>query len=163
MPSASPFGPVSADPRAPHGNPELPPLVLTCRAGWRLAFFLASLALLGIGTAALADRGGADAGVPVPLAVILLLAGAGCAYFAARYCLSRLILDESGFRLVGPLGSDHVRWDAVVRWESRRPPTGPGVVRIVHGPEGRRLSIPLIYEDSHALVIGLGQGRFPRY
>jgi hypothetical protein len=118
-----------------------------------------------LGTAGLAERLGglADDGVPLPLSVLLLLSGAGCAYFAMRYCLSRLILDEHGFRLVGPLGGTDVAWNSVVRWESRRLPAGPAVVRVVHEPGRRRLSIPLIYEDSHALVIGLGQRRFPQY
>jgi hypothetical protein len=126
---------------------------------------LAALALLMLGTAGLTERFGglAEDGVPLPLSILFLLSGAGCAYFAVRYCLSRLILDERGFRLVGPLARTDVAWASVVRWESRRSPAGPAIVRVVHEPGSRRLSIPLIYEDSHALVIGLGQRRFPQY
>jgi len=118
-----------------------------------------------VGIAGLADRfrsGGQDT-IPIALCAALIMAGAGCAYFSARYCLARLILDERGFRLVGPLSRVEVHWNSVVRWQSGKAPAGPDVVRIVHGSGERRLSIPLIYHDSHALVIGLHQGHFPEY
>ena len=156
---------MSAAPRTPPGEFTLPPLVLTCRPGWRLSFLFSATSFMVIGIAGLADRfrAGGDGAIPIALCAALILAGAGCAYFAARYCLARLVLDERGFRLVGPLSRDEVPWSAVVRWESRKAPAGPDVVRIVHGSGERRLSIPLIYHDSHALVIGLHQGHFPEY
>lgn len=154
-----------ASPRTPPGDLSLPPLVLTCRPRWRLGFLVSASSLMVIGLAGLADRFrvGGDAAIPVSLSAVLVLVGAGCAWFTARFCLAQLILDERGFRLVGPLSRDEVRWDAVVRWESRAVPTGPDVVRIVYGPGEKRITIPLIYNDSHALVIGLGQGHFPEY
>ncbi|MCZ6696044.1 MAG: hypothetical protein O7A63_05810 [Acidobacteria bacterium] len=156
---------MSTAPRTPPGDITLPPLVLTCRPAWRISFLFSATSLMVIGIAGLADRfrAGADDAIPIALSAVLIMVGSGCAYFAARYCLARLSLDEQGFRLVGPLSHDEVRWNAVVRWESRTAPIGPDVVRIVHGPGERRLSIPLIYHDSHALVIGLGQGHFPDY
>jgi hypothetical protein len=147
------------------GDGALPALVLRCRAVWWIPCVSAALILLALGTAGL----GHDGHEPVPswapawTPFLLLGLGAGCAYFVARYCCARLILDEEGFRLTGPLGQCAVAWSEVVRWERHAPSGGPATVRIVHGPERRRLSIPLIYQDSHALEIGLGQRGFPRY
>ncbi len=143
---------------------SLPPLVLRCRPIWFVLYGAASLVLLGAGTACLA---GMDADPSRPWLTtwappILLVLGAGCAYFLARYCLARLILDDEGFRLAGPLGESVVAWSSVVHWERRSQRGGPATLRVVHGPERRCLSIPLIYEDWQMLLDGLGQGRFPR-
>ncbi|MFQ5878148.1 MAG: hypothetical protein ACE5JH_10750 [Acidobacteriota bacterium] len=149
--------------RADHATP--PPLVLRCRPGWRAAWGLSAVSLLGVGTAGLAGSLAWPAGAALPgwAAALVLLLGAGCACFAGRYCLSRLVLDERGFRLVGPLVRREVPWRSVIRWERRSPRGGPAMLRVVHGPQRRRLMIPLIYEDSHALEVGLAQGHFPLY
>lgn len=155
---------------APAGPPEvidrsgLPPLVLRCRPIWRLACGGTALALLGLGAATLAS--GLTPGVPGPAALgaaaLLFLLGAGCAQFFLRYCLARLTLDDSGFRLAGPLHGGHaVAWAEVRDWRRARRIAGPGAIFIVHGRERFRLSVPLIYEDGHLLEIGLGQRRFP--
>ncbi len=151
--------------RAPGDGAALPALVLRCRLAWRVACGLAAVALLALGSAALtgAVSDSARPWVAALAAPLLLLSGSGCAYFVARYCLARLVLDDRGFRLEGPLDRSDVPWASVVRWEHRRPPGGPACVRVVHGPERRRLTIPLIYEDGHLLELGLGQRRFPRY
>ena len=86
------------------------------------------------------------------------------ACYAGRYCLSRLVLDEIGFRLVGPLVERQVLWSDVREWKRRPAHGGPAAgVLIVHGAARRRLFIPLIYEESQALVVGLAQRGFPRY
>jgi hypothetical protein len=143
----------------------LPALVLRCRPVWRLVYLGSALLLLALGAAVLAGRISdprrpwiAAWGPPV-----LILAGAGCAYFSARYCLARLVLDDRGFRLEGVLGSREVVWSEVVRFERRAARGGPAILWIVHGPERRRLSIPLVYEDGHLLELGLMQGGFPRF
>lgn len=151
--------------RAPGEGTGLPALVLRCRPAWRAVYGLAAVGLLGLGAAALAGAATDSARhwIAALAAPLLLLSGSGCAYFVARYCLARLVLDDRGFRLEGLLGRDDVAWASVVRWEQRRQPGGPGCVRVVHGPERRRLTIPLIYEDGHLLALGLGQRRFPSY
>jgi hypothetical protein len=117
---------------------------------------------LGAGTLA---RGGVPQWPPVAAAaagIVLLAFGAGCAAFFLRYCLARLLLSDRGFVLTGPLRApEDVPWSDVVAWRRVRIGAGPATLRIVHGPGRRRLSVPMIYEDSHLLEIGLGQGRFP--
>lgn len=148
----------------PHGR-ALPALVLRCRLAWRFACALASIFLLGAGAGVLA-RATDPAAPPRPddwTAPFLLIAGAACAYFTTRYCLAVLVLDDQGFRLSGPLVDHAVAWSALVAW-ARVPPKGGGaVVRVVHGPDRRRLTIPLIYEESHLLEVGLAQRGFPRF
>lgn len=146
------------------GNP-LPPLVLRCRPIWRVAYGGAALVLIGLGTAGAARHSFPEPGgwIEALAPAVLLLFGGGCAYFSARYCFARLILDERGFRLVGPFGRSEIPWASVVRWERRRLRGGPVTLRVVFGPAQRRLAIPMIYEDGEVLEIGLGQGRFPRY
>ncbi len=151
--------------RIPVEEPSLPPLVLRCRPVWRLLFGLGAGVLLVLGTGGLA-RAGID---PAPswaltaAPLVCLASGCGCAYFAARYCLARLVLDDRGFSLKGPLGGREVAWAAVVRWERLSGRGGPASLRVVHGPGRRRLTVPLIYEDCHVLEIGLQQRGFPRY
>jgi hypothetical protein len=117
---------------------------------------------LGAGTLA---RGGVPHWPPVAAAaagIVLLAFGAGCAAFFLRYCLARVLLSDRGFVLTGPLRApEDVPWSEVVAWRRVRIGAGPATLRIVHGPGRRRLSVPMIYEDSHLLEIGLGQGRFP--
>lgn len=122
------------------------------------------MALLGLGASTLA----ADAGSGWPdlltlgAAAVPFLLGAGCAHFFLRFCLARLLLDDRGFRLAGPLrGGDVVAWTEVRDWRRVRRLAGHGTMQIVHGPERSRLSVPLIYEDGHLLELGLVQGRFP--
>jgi hypothetical protein len=94
----------------------------------------------------------------------ILVAGAFSACYAGRYCLARLILDERGFRLQGPLGERQVHWSEVLEWKRRPAAGGPAAnLLIVYGPERRRLFVPLIYEESHALEVALAQRGFPRY
>ncbi len=143
----------------------LPSLVLRCRLFFRMLYGTSAFLLLATGTACLA---GVDGDPQYPWLTtwappILLVSGGACAYFVARYCFARLVLDDHGFRLIGPLGQSEVAWATVVRWERRPQRGGPATLRVVHGPERRRLSIPLIYENSHILEVGLGQRRFPSY
>ena len=141
---------------------DLPPLVLRCRPSWRLAYGAAASVLLCCGAAVLArHRGPAGAPAAVLAAIVLLASGGGCAVFFMRYCLARLVLSDKGFVLDGPFRAPaEVLWTEAVVWRRVRG-GGPGVLRIVHGAARRRLSIPLIYEDSHLLEIGLDQGGFP--
>lgn len=143
----------------------LPPLVLRCRPAYRLLYSATAIVLLAAGTACLAglDAAPSRAWLGTLAPPILLGLGATCAYFVTRYCFARLVLDDAGFRLVGPLDARDVPWASVVRWERRTQRGGPPTVRVVHGPARRRLSIPLIYEDCHILEVGLSQGGFPRY
>jgi hypothetical protein len=145
--------------------PSLPPLVLSCRAVWRLSFSLATVGLLVLGAGGLARAGDEDSASWMATAapVVLLLSGGGCAYFTGRYCFARLVLDDRGFSLAGPLGSREVGWDSIVRWERVPGRGGPASLRIVHDPGPRRLTVPLIYEDGHVLEIGLGQRQFPKF
>ena len=144
----------------------LPPLVLRCRFLPRSLHLAAALYFLLTGTAFLAR--GMEQPAPGNLliwrGVLGLLVGACAAYYTARYCFSRLIIDDRGFRLSGPLGDKVVSWSEVVDWR-RRPPTGGPVpnILVLHGPDRRRLFVPLIYEESHALEVGLQQRGFPRY
>ena len=158
------------EPSAPRGpvlqeGPALPPMVLHCRPRARAIYGVTALSLLVLGTDALVSLvshprpGLLDVATPL----VLLVFGAGAAYFVARYTFATVRLDDSGFRMQGPLVSHEVRWHGVGRWErlprSRR---GPAFLRIVHGEDRRRLTLPLIYEDDHLLELGLAQRRFPR-
>ncbi len=146
------------------GDP-LPPLVLGCRPGWRLAFSSAAAALLLLGLLGLSGREDDlfPSWFPLEAAPILLLLGLAAGYFVGRFCFARLLLDAVGFRLVGPLVDRRVPWSAVVRWERRARRGGPATLWIVHGSERSRLLIPLIYRDSHLLDLALRQRGFPRY
>ncbi|MBI4168374.1 MAG: hypothetical protein HY510_00400 [Acidobacteria bacterium] len=150
---------------SPGPAPALPPLVLRCRPVWRIAHGAAALALLVLGTDALVRSvaGPSSGWLTIWAPPILLAAGAACAYFVARFCFAALVLDDDGFRLRGPLVDRDVSWTSVIGWSRLPQRGGPAVVRIVHGPGRRRLTIPLIYEDSHVLELGLGQRRFPKY
>ena len=142
----------------------LPPLVLRCRPLWRLAYGGTALVLLSLGASTLAAdfAPGGPRLVTVGTAVVLFLLGAGCAQFFLRYCLARLSLTDRGFCVAGPLrGGDEIAWADVRDWRRTRRPAGHGTLHIVHGPARLRLSVPLIYEDSHLLEIGLGQNHFP--
>jgi len=149
----------------PPSVPSLPALVLRCRTIWLVAYASASLVLLALGTAGLEGR----AFDPIPSwapswsPLLLLLLGGGCAYFVARYALARIVLDDRGFRLDGPLGCLQVAWSDVLRWERRTHRGGPATLRVVYGPARRRLSIPLVYEDAHFLEVGLAQRGFPKF
>ena len=143
---------------------DLPPLVLRCRLVWLLTGSLSSLILLMTGAAAVAGAVLPDGGtLPLWTAPIVLPAGAGTAYLTVRHGLARLILDDRGFRLAGPLSSAEVEWTAVERYRCRRSLLGPATLQVVYGRELRRLSVPLIYENREALLIGIGQRRFPQY
>lgn len=143
----------------------LPALVLRCRPVYLVLYGSTAAILLAAGVACLAggDLDPSLAWVATWGPPILLTGGTASAYFVGRYCFARLILDDRGFRLAGPLGGREVAWITVVRWERRAQRGGPATLRIVHGPGRRRVSIPLIYEDSHLLEVGLAQGGFPRY
>lgn len=142
----------------------LPPLVLSCRPRWRLAFLVTAIVLLGLGAATLAGDSapGPPGAAVVAAAAILFLAGAGCARLFLRFGLARLVLDERGFRVEGPFhrGGD-VRWDGVTSWRTVRTSPGPRTLRVLHDGR-RRLSLPLIYEDAHLVEVGLAQRHFPR-
>jgi hypothetical protein len=144
-------------------DPSLPPLVLHCRPLWRLSGLVVAAVLLGLGVLGLAGMQGAETDVPAWAAPILLAAGAACAWFVARYGFARLVLNDRGFSLVGPLGKTSVAWSEVERWTRRPGLGGPATLHVVHGPERRRLSVPLIYEESHILEVGLHQRGFPRF
>jgi hypothetical protein len=157
---------VSGPPHPPDLNHNLPPLVLRCRLLPRFLHLVAALYFLLTGTAFLAR--GMEHPAPGSLLVwrgaLGLVVGACAAYYAARYCFARLIIEDRGFRLSGPLGETEVPWSDVVDWR-RRPPRGgpfPNIL-VLHGPDRRRLFVPLIYEESHVLEIGLQQRGFPRY
>jgi hypothetical protein len=127
-----------------------------------VGLFACAIALLALATAALA--GEISPGPPRPLgvagAVALFLLGAACAHLFLRYGLARLVLDDRGFRIEGPFHrGPEVRWDGVVSWRTVRPGPGPRALRILH--DGRRLSLPLVFEDGHLLEVGLAQRHFP--
>jgi len=157
---------VSGPPRPAGSHETLPPLVLRCRPLPRSLHLAAALYFLLTGTLFLAR--GMQQPVPGNLMIwrgaIGLLVGACAAYYTARYCFARLIIDDRGFTLSGLLGEKNVSWSDVVDWR-RRPPSGGPVpnILVLHGPDRRRLFVPLIYEESHALEIGLQQRGFPRY
>jgi hypothetical protein len=95
---------------------------------------------------------------------LVLLAGAACAGLAGRYGLARLVLDESAFRLQGFLVDRTVRWADIRDWRQFPPLGGPAAgVLVVYGAAHHRLFVPLVYEESQALPIGLAQRGFPRY
>lgn len=153
-------------PGAPPGSPSgLPPLVLRCRPVWRLLYGASALALFVLGSEALvvAVHDPAADLLALATAPILLVAGAGCAYFMARYGFATLVLDDAGFRLAGPLGSDRVDWIEVSDWSRFPRHGGFGILRVVAGTDRRRVTVPLIYEEAHLLELGLAQRRFPRY
>jgi len=153
------------EPRAP--SPDgLPPLVLRCRPLPRYLWLVAALYFLLTGTAFLARGMEPFAlGSLYPWRGVLgVLVGVCAAYYTARYCFARLILDDRGFRLQGPLGATEVSWSEIVDWRRRPPKGGPAPnVLVLYGPDRRRLFVPLIYEESHALEVGLQQRAFPRY
>jgi hypothetical protein len=139
----------------------LPPLVLSCRGRVRLALFTAAIVLLGLGAATLA--GEPD---PRPLAiagaVALFLLGGGAAHLFLRYGLGRLVLDDRGFTLAGPFRRPlAVRWAGVASWRALAGGPGPRMLRL-RLDDGRRLSLPLVFEDSHLVEVGLAQRHFPR-
>ncbi len=150
----------------PDPTDGLPPLVLRCRPLPRSLHLVAASYFLLTGTAFLA-RGMVH---PSPGRLLVLrgcvglLVGACAAYYTARYCFARLIIDDRGFRLKGPLGENEVSWSVVVDWRRRPPKGGPFPnVLIFYGPDRRRLYVPLIYEESQALEVGLRQRGFPKY
>jgi hypothetical protein len=143
----------------------LPPLVLSCRSSWRIAYGGGALFLLALGTTTLAGESLSDRPEAASMAagVVLLVLGAGCAQFFLRYCTAHLVLDAGGFRLEGPLlDGGLVAWDDVSDYRIRQTASGPASLRLVHGA-GRRLAVPLIYEEAHLLEVGLGQRHFPRF
>ncbi|HYS78288.1 MAG TPA: YcxB family protein [Candidatus Dormibacteraeota bacterium] len=157
---------MSGPPHPPDPAAALPPLVLRSRPLPRYLWLTAAFYFLLTGTAFLAR--GLEGSVPGRLLVwrgaVGLVIGACAAYYTARYCFSRLIIDERGFRLRGPLGETEVPWSAVIEW--RRRPRAGGLaanVLVVFGDGRRRLFIPLLYEESQALEVGLAQRGFPRY
>lgn len=157
---------MSAAPHPDDRRRDLPPLVLRCRPLPRSLHLAAALYFLLTGTLFLArgmDQPSAGSAL-VWRGVAGLLVGACAAYYTARYCFARLVIDDRGFSLQGPLGERRVSWSEVVDWR-RRPPRGGPVPNIVvlYGGERQRLFVPLIYEESHALEIGLQQRAFPRY
>jgi len=101
--------------------------------------------------------------LPLWTAPIFLAAGAGTAYLTVRYGLAKLILDDRGFRLAGPLSTDEVEWTAVQRYSCRRGLGGPATLQVVYGRDSRRLSVPLVYENCEALLVGIAQRRLPQY
>jgi hypothetical protein len=94
--------------------------------------------------------------------IVLLIAGMGAASFVARFGLSVVTVDERGFRVAGPFIREEVEWQRVERFARLPPRGGPALLRVVHGDTGRRLTLPLIYRDSHLLELGLLQRGFPR-
>jgi len=157
---------VSGPPPPAAPGVTLPPLVLRCRLLPRSLHLAAALYFLLTGTLFLA-RGmeQPDAGnLLIWRGGLGLLVGACAAYYTARFCFARLVLDDRGFRLTGPLGERDVSWSDVVDWR-RRPPTGGPIpnILVLYGADRRRLFVPLIYEESHALEVGLQQRGFPRY
>lgn len=157
---------MSGPERPPASSDLLPPLVLRCRPLPRYLWLFAALYFLLSGTVFLArglesSEGG---GLHVSRGLIGLIVGMCAAYYSARYCFARLVLDDHGFRLEGPLGGTAVTWGEVVDWR-RRPPTGGPAPNILvrYGSSRRRLFVPLIYEESHALEVGLRQRGFPKY
>jgi hypothetical protein len=154
-------------PERPAGSRDaLPPLVLRCRILPRSLHLAAALYFLASGTLFLAR--GMERLTPSNFMIwrggLGLLVGGCAAYYTARYCFASLILDDRGFRLSSPLGDTDVSWSEVVDWR-RRPPKGGLVpsIQVLHGLDRRRLFVPLIFEESHALEVGLQQRGFPRY
>ncbi len=157
--------PPSAPPPPP--TAALPPLVLRARLSWRILFSVAAAyGLLG-GTDNLArglSRHGVDPLYGWVLPILQILCGAWLAWGAVRYAFSRLVLDDRGFALRGPLGTSFIAWQAVIDW--RRRPRRGGLapqIWVVHGDDRRLLWLPLIYEDSHVLEVALEQRAFPRF
>ena len=142
----------------------LPPLVLACRGRIRLTLGTAAVVLLGLGAALLA--GEPDRRAPRPLVVAgaagLFLLGGGAAHLFLRYGLGRLVLDDRGFTLAGPFRrAVAVRWDGVASWRALAGGPGPRMLRL-RLDDGRRLSLPLVFEESHLIEVGLAQRHFPR-
>lgn len=158
--SGADLPPAPSDP----SRTALPPLVLRCRPGPRNLLILVAVGLLAVGTSVL-DRGqDRPESASAWLGTLILLAGAACAGLAGRYGLARLVLDEHGFRLQGFLVDRPVRWTEIQDWRPFSPGGGPTAsVMVVYGAARRRLFVPLIYEESQALPVGLAQRGFPRY
>jgi hypothetical protein len=157
---------VSGPERPPDSTGGLPPLVLHCRPLPRYLWLAAAIYFLLSGTVFLARglQGPAGDLMRTGRGVIGLLVGVCAAYYTARFCFARLILDDRGFSLHGPLGGASVSWGEIVDWRRRPPRGGPAPnILVRYGPDGRRLFVPLIYEESHALEVGLQQRGFPRY
>ena len=167
MPGAGPDGVGSdtKDGRAGRGGNSthgpagdgIPPLVLRCRTSYLLIIGGAAVVFLALATGCLAE-GGPES----PLfAGVLFAAGGLVTHFFLRYCLAALELSDEGFRLRGPLFTAiAIAWHDVAGWSRRGEVLGPGLLRI----ESRgkpRVTIPLVYEDSHLLELGLSQGGFP--
>ncbi|HXU13202.1 MAG TPA: hypothetical protein VN898_14705 [Candidatus Binatia bacterium] len=155
-----------ADPATGPAAPDaaaLPPLVLPCRPAPRNLMILAAMGLLAAGTVVLAralerpDAAGSWHGW------VMLLLGGASAGLAGRYALARLVLDDGGFRLKGLLVDRAVRWTDIQDWKALSPGGPAESVLVVYGEARRRLFVPLIYEESQALPIGLAQRGFPRY
>lgn len=150
-------------PAAPSGT-TLPPLVLRCRPGPRNLVILLAVGLLAAGTSVLDRALDRPESASAWLGGLILMAGAACAGLAGRYGLARLVLDERGFHLQGLLVDRSVRWADIQDWRPFSPGGGPAAsVFVVYGEARRRLFVPLIYEESQALPIGLAQRGFPRY
>jgi hypothetical protein len=143
----------------PHDGGSFPPLVLRCRRPYVSAVGGVAILLLALGTRLAADGGGWRWG----LAVLVYLAAALTIRFFLCFCLASLELSDAGFRLRGPLhhGAE-IRWSDVREWRRRRPPLGPGFV-VVAPSARRRFALPLLYEDSHLLELGLHQRQFPTW
>jgi len=157
---------VNGPERPPASTGDLPPLVLRCRPLPRYLWLAAALYFLLTGTAFLALGAEPSArGSLYPWRGVLgLIVGVCAAYYTARYCFASLILDDRGFRLQGPLGGRGVAWSEVADWRRRPPKGGPAPnILVLYGAGKRRLFVPLIYEESHALEVGLQQRGFPRY
>lgn len=161
MPGVAPggVGPGTKDgasgPGAKQGG--IPPLVLRCRTSYLLIVGGAAVVFLALATDCLAE-GGPES----PLfAGVLFAAGGLVTHFFLRYCLAALELSDEGFRLRGPLSAAVVvAWRDVAGWSRRGEALGPGLLRI-EPRGGRRVTIPLVYEDVHLLELGLSQGGFP--
>lgn len=141
----------------------LPPLVLSCRPAPRNLMILAAMGLLAAGTVVLARALERPEAVAPWHGWLVLLLGAACAGLAGRYALARLVLDDGGFRLKGFLVDRAVRWADIQDWKALSPGGPAESVLVIYGETRRRLFVPLIYEESEALPIGLAQRGFPRY
>jgi hypothetical protein len=142
-----------------HSGGAFPPLVLRCRGPYVSGVAGVALVLLAAATRLAAD-GGLEGWVP---AIVVYVAAGLTIRFFLRFCLAALELSDAGFRLRGPFHhGPEVRWTGVRAWRRRRPPLIPGFV-VVAPVSGRRVVVPLLYEDSHLLDLGLHQGQFPTW
>lgn len=142
-----------------HSEGSFPPLVLRCRGSYAGGVAGVALVLLATATCLAAD-GGLEAWV---LAAVVYVAAGLTIRFFLRFCLATLELSDAGFRLRGPFhhGAE-IRWTVVRAWRRRRLPPTPGFV-VVAPASGRRVVVPLLYEDAHLLELGLHQGHFPTW